>query len=53
MKLNELGSSVHRIVSNQEMDLERRVLSAQLIVVIEGKDGQKIIHDWDYTAKEK
>jgi len=51
MKLCDFHTTLGRVISNEEMYLERKVLKAQVSVLVEEADGREVIHEWGYTAK--
>lgn len=54
VKLCELGERLGRIVSNEEIDLERVVKQVKVVVMLETEpSGAVKIHQWEYTAKEQ
>lgn len=53
MKLSEFAASLDQQILGEEFDLEKRVLSAQVVVQIGAVDNQIQLHKWDYKAKEE
>ena len=50
MKLSEFPQSLWKIISNEEKDLEKKVLLAKASIGLKRKN-KKIIHKWEYVAK--